>query len=186
MQIVEQLKILVLCLNPVIANRTWLYSKIMEIGVQSINNTLINWVYKINHQIDPNLVPQFLRDNRSIGLLSSPDLIRTKRRLEVRSHQRSLLFQPRRYIRNYDIFLRNLNCLRCYVVQIFYQAIQPLCARRTSISMVIACNDLINGNLNRSKPEFIEKFEGFSWKTNPFCNIICHFFRFACPARVGN
>ena len=52
--------------------------------------------------------------------------------------------------------------------------------------MVIACNELISGNLNRSKPEFIEKFGGFSWKSNPFCNIICHFFRFACPARAGN
>jgi len=98
----------------------------MEIGLLSCNNLLINWVYKINHQIDPNLVPQFLRDNRSIGLLSSPDLIRTKRLLEVRSHQRSLLFQPRHHIRNYDIFLGNLNGLRCYVVQIFYLSIQPL------------------------------------------------------------
>lgn len=185
MQIVEQLKILVLCLNPVIADRTWLYSKIMEIGVQSINNTLINWVYKINHKIDPNLAPQFLRGNRGSRLKCPLGLIRTKRLLEVRSHKRSLLFQPRRYIRNYDIFLGNWNGLRCYVVQIFYQAIQPLWSRRTSILTFIACNDLISGNLNRSKPEFIEKFGKFSWKTNPFCNIICPCFRFclSCSSR---
>jgi len=56
---------------------------------------------------ETNWVPHLFGDNRGSRLKCPLGLIRTARLLEVRSHKRSLLFQPRRYIRNYDIFLGN-------------------------------------------------------------------------------